>query len=195
MSQIRFTPLARIALALTMLATISSTFASDAASEDAGTVADRIVVLEPYARAMPPMQPTSAMFLSLKNTDGVDHALVAATSDVARSVELHTHIMEDGVARMRQVEKIDLPASATASLAPGGFHVMLIGLHGPLVEGRTMAATLHFEDGSTKAIEVPIRGLSYRGKSEPAGGMKCGTGKCGGSMGGMKCGGGKCGSR
>ena len=189
MQQLRFSTLALIAAVLVLLGVIQPAFAADRA-------ADRVIVVEPYARAMPPMQTTSAMFLSLKNTDDAAHALVSASSSVARSVELHTHIMEDGMALMRQVEKVDLPANATTSLAPGGFHVMLIGLHAPLVEGQTMTATLSFEDGSTKSIEVPIRGLSYPGKSEAAGGMKCGGGKCGASMGGgMKCGGGKCGSR
>ncbi|MCP5230948.1 MAG: copper chaperone PCu(A)C [Zoogloeaceae bacterium] len=162
----------------------------------ADSAADRIEISDAWARAMPPMQPTSAMFLTLKNKDAVEHALIAADSDVARSVELHTHIMEEGVARMRQVERIDIPANGSASLAPGGFHVMLIGLHAPLKEGEALSATLTFEDGSTKTLAVPIRGLSYKGSSETSGGMKCGGGKCGMSKDtGMKCGAGKCGSR
>lgn len=158
----------------------------------ADTAADKVEISDAWARAMPPMQPTSAMFLTLKNNDSVDHALVAADSDVARSVELHTHIMKDGVARMRQIKKLEIPAGSSASMAPGGHHIMMIGLHAPLKEGETLNAKLTFEDGSSKDIVVPIRGLSYKGKTASPGGMKCGGGKCGkGADGRMRCGGGK----
>ncbi|MCP5142435.1 MAG: copper chaperone PCu(A)C [Chromatiales bacterium] len=188
MRNLRFPALAMVAIVFALIASLSTASAGD-------RVADKIEVSDVWARAMPPMQPTSAMFLTLKNTASTAHALVSASSDVARTVELHTHLMEDGVARMRQVGKIDIPANGEASLAPGGYHVMLIGLHAPLKEGEVLSATLTFEDGSTKTVEAAIRGLSYKGDGASHGGMKCGAGKCGmSSDGGMKCGGGKCGT-
>ena len=55
-----------------------------------------------------------------------------ATSNLARKTELHLMEMDNGVMRMRPIEGgIDLPAGKTIHLAPGGYHVMLIGLNAP----------------------------------------------------------------
>lgn len=121
--------------------------------------ADAVRVGDPHARAVPPGQPNSAVFMSLHNGDGQDHALVGAKSPVAKVVELHTHVMEDGVARMRAVDRIDLPAGQTVELKPGGLHVMLIGLTHQLLPGETVAVSLTYADGSTAEIQAPVRSI------------------------------------
>jgi len=85
-----------------------------------------ISIGDPYARAVPPGQPNSAVFMSLENRSGADQALVAAESGVSEVVELHTHVAEGGMMRMRRIEKIELPAGQSVTLQPGGLHVMLM---------------------------------------------------------------------
>ncbi len=125
----------------------------------AAGAADQIKVDDAYARAVPPGQPNSAAFGRISNLGSQAHALVDAKSPVAKVVELHTHLMEDGVARMRRVEKIDLPANGSVELKPGGLHIMLIGLEHQLQADERIPLTLRLEDGSEIQLETPVRGI------------------------------------
>jgi hypothetical protein len=115
-----------------------------------------VSIEQPFARATPPGQPNSAAFMQLSNK-GEATALVAAHSSVANVVELHTHIHDEGVMRMRKIEQIELPAGATTLLEPGGLHVMLIDLKQPLQDGSRIDLTLEYADGSEQQIEVPVQ--------------------------------------
>jgi len=122
------------------------------------TAADSgLVVSDAYVRLMPPGSPNSLALMSISNRSGSDRRLLRAESPVARTVELHTHIDDHGVMRMRQVAAIDIPAGGRAELRSGGYHVMLIGLRQPLREGERVPLTLRFDDGSTQTLEVPVR--------------------------------------
>lgn len=121
-----------------------------------------VSVGDPYARAVPPGQPNSAVFMSLENQSGQGQALVGAESNVSEIVELHTHVEEDGMMRMRQIEKIEVPAGETVTLKPGGLHVMLIGLKQPLDAGDVVDLTLVFEDGSRSSVQAPVRRIEMQ---------------------------------
>ncbi len=123
----------------------------------AGTAADDIRISDPRVREMPPTVKTSAGFLTMTNQGTVDHALVGAESPWCGHVELHTHIHDNGVMRMRPVEKMPVPAGGVTKLQPGGLHLMLMELKRPLHAGEKMPITLIFEDGSRKSIEAPVR--------------------------------------
>ncbi|MEQ1569596.1 MAG: copper chaperone PCu(A)C [Myxococcota bacterium] len=113
-------------------------------------------VVDPYARAT--VTPSSAGFLVLNNTDTVAHAVVGAASPLVKTVEIH--VMEtgaDGAMTMRPIPRIDLAPGASATLAPGGMHLMLIGVTAPLADGGKLPLTLTFEDGTTSALELPVR--------------------------------------
>ncbi len=120
-------------------------------------LAETFEVQDAYVRAVPPGQPNSAAFMRITN-HGPDHrALLAAESDKAEVVELHSHRMEDGMMQMRQVEQIDLPAGETAVLEPGGLHVMLIGLTESLAPGDQIELTLGFDDGEKQTLSLPVK--------------------------------------
>lgn len=112
---------------------------------------------DPFARAVPPGTPNSAVFFTIENEGTQDRAIVSASSPAAKVVELHTHIMEDGMAKMREVPRILVPAGGETKLKPGGLHVMLLGLHHDLVEGEAVSVTLNFDDGTGKTFSAPIR--------------------------------------
>ena len=123
----------------------------------AGTAADEVEVLNPWAREVPPVMSSSAGFLSLKNTGSVEHKLVSASSDAAGVAELHTHINNNGVMQMRPVENIPVAPGETTELKPGGLHIMLMMLTKPLVAGEQLDITLTFEDGSSKQVQAEVR--------------------------------------
>ncbi len=116
-----------------------------------------IVVEDPYVRAMPPGQPNTAAFMQLHNTGSEARAVVEARSAASNVVELHTHVHEDGMMRMRQIEQIDLPAGEPVSLQPGGLHVMLIDLVAPLSVGERVGVTLVLDNGEEIAVDAEVR--------------------------------------
>jgi hypothetical protein len=70
--------------------------------------------------------------------------------------ELHTHINENGIFKMREVEAIEVPAGGEAVLEPGGLHVMFMGLHKPLKQGESVHLTLTFEKAGKVMVSVPV---------------------------------------
>ena len=120
-------------------------------------MASEVMVHDAYVRATPPAVINSAAFMTLHNHSKNPLALVKATSDVAKKVELHTHDMVDGQMRMYEVPKIELPAQSHTTLKPGGFHVMLLGLHKPLIEGQKVTLNLQLSDGTTLTLAAPVK--------------------------------------
>ena len=140
-----------------MLKIILAILACCALPAFAGTAADEVEVLDPWAREVPPVMSSSAGFLSLKNTGSVEHKLVSASSDAAGVAELHTHINNNGVMQMRPVENIPVAPGETTELKPGGLHIMLMMLTKPLLAGEQLNITLTFEDGSSKQVQAEVR--------------------------------------
>lgn len=119
---------------------------------------------EPWVRLVPGDR--TAGYLELRNTGDDDRRIVAAESPIAETTELHEHIHEDGVMRMRQVEYLDLPAGETLVLEPGGLHLMFIQLHDPLTAGDWVPVRLTFDNGETMDIHAQVR----RGEAEEGAG-------------------------
>ena len=142
-------PMTRTLLAAALLALASAAPLAEGPSA--------VSVSDPYARAVPPGQPNSAVFMTLTNGSAVPHALVSAQSPAAKTVELHTHVSEGGMMRMRRIEQIEVPAHGSVKLEPGALHVMLIGLNGELVPGGAVDLTLSFDDGSQAQVKAPVR--------------------------------------
>ncbi|WP_242469638.1 SCO family protein [Rhabdochromatium marinum] len=110
-----------------------------------------------YARAVPPGQQNSAVFMRLRNPTQQPLALIGASSSVAQVVELHTHVQQDGVMKMRRIEQIPIPVQGEAVLQPGGLHLMLIGLKQPLTVGDAVDVQLRFDDGGERAVTADTR--------------------------------------
>ena len=97
--------------------------------------------------------PSSAGYLKIQNNGTDDDWLIAATSDLARKTELHSMTMDNGVMRMRRVDSgIKVPAGGMVTLAPGGYHIMLIGLKNPLTAGQAFNVTLEFRHAGRMTI-------------------------------------------
>jgi hypothetical protein len=119
-----------------------------------------LAVAHPYARATAPGQPAGGAYFSVQNRGSQPDRLVSASADVSRSVELHQMRMEGDVMRMRQLDGIDIPPNGTVTLAPGGMHVMLLGLKAPLVAGDKFPMTLTFRDAGDVKVEVAVEAVA-----------------------------------
>ncbi len=108
-----------------------------------------------WSRATAPRQDVGAAYVTLRS-DTADR-LLSVTTPVAREAQLHEMSMAGGVMRMREVPGIPLPAGQKVSLAPGGLHLMLVGLNAPLTVGQTFPLRLTFEHAPPKDVTVTVR--------------------------------------
>lgn len=115
-----------------------------------------IHINHPWARPTAPGAVTGGGFMELKNTGNQADRLLSASAEVSDVVELHTHIHEQGVTKMRKVEVIDLPAGENVKLQPGGLHVMFIGLKAPLKEGDKFPVKLKFEQAGEITVDMNV---------------------------------------
>lgn len=115
-------------------------------------------ITTPWSRALPPTAHTGALFVSIRNQGEKDH-LLAAHADIADAVELHTHVHENGLMKMREVERIEVPADGTLELTPGSYHIMLIGLREPLREGMHFPVRLEFAASGSIELQAEVRSM------------------------------------
>lgn len=124
-------------------------------AEGAAMLGD-LSVADAFARAPAAPGGASAAYMTIRTAGAADRLLAASSPDAAR-VELHTHTVDEaGVARMREVEAIDVAPDAPAELKPGGLHVMLMGPRADLEAGQTIALTLQFETAGEVTVAVPV---------------------------------------
>ena len=116
-----------------------------------------INVEDPYARASSPAAQVGAAFMVITNSGDADDRLISATTEAAKRVELHTHVITDGIAKMMEVEEgFVVPANGEVLLQRGGYHVMMMGLTAPFVQGETITLNLVFEVAGEVALEVAV---------------------------------------
>lgn len=97
-------------------------------------------VKDAWVRAPAPGQDVAGVYMEIVSR--ADSILVAVASPAAARAELHSMALEDGIMKMRPLERIELPAGKAVTLAPGGLHVMLFGLKQPLKRGDKVPVTL-----------------------------------------------------
>jgi copper(I)-binding protein len=127
-----------------------------------GLAAAEITVTDPWARATILANRPGAAYLTLESD--TDDRLVAIETPAAGHVMIHRIETDDsGVSRMVHLETLDLPPGKPVTLAPGGMHLMLMGLAGKLEEGGTFPLTLRFEEAGEMTVEMPILGVAAVG--------------------------------
>lgn len=134
-------------------------FATSLLAADMAKVGE-ITIHQPWARASLGNAPNSAAYMTLETTGAAPDRLVSGSTPAAAKVELHTHMMEGGVAKMRPVDAIEVVPGEPTVLEPGGLHLMLSGLTQKLEAGTTMPLTLVFEHAGEVTLDVPVKGMA-----------------------------------
>lgn len=119
---------------------------------------------------------TAGVFLTIRNAGDADR-LVSAETKAAAVAQLHATTRSGDVVRMRKIDGVDVPAHGRVALKPGGTHVMLVGLQGPLREGTSFPLTLTFAKAGAVVVTVSVRqagavGMGQGMKMDDMGGMK-----------------------
>tara|TARA_R110002124_G_scaffold58226_1_gene162308 strand:+ start:570 stop:1073 length:504 start_codon:yes stop_codon:yes gene_type:complete len=109
-----------------------------------------------WCRPSPNGAQAGACYLTLKSSTG--DRLTGVATPVSTATQIHTMTMEDGIMRMGEMAGgLPLPADKAVTLAPGGEHLMLVGLTAPLVAGQTVPLTLGFEKSPAMTVQAEVR--------------------------------------
>ena len=129
--------------------------------------ADGITVSDPWIALPPPGAATNAGYLTIMHHSSAPCALVAAESPGYGRIQLHMSEVKDGVATMKHLDKVTLPATGTVSFAPGGMHLMLMKPKKALKEGDTVPIVLSFDNGERITVEAVVRKPTMAGAMHP----------------------------
>ena len=145
------------AIALGVLAIALSALPAAARDYKLGT----LDIAQPWARATAPTAPSGGGFLKITNSGSAADRLVSASSPAtATEVQIHEMKMDGNVMRMRELERgLEIAPGATVTLAPGGYHLMFMGLKAPLKQGTTVPVTLVFEKAGKIDIELAVEAM------------------------------------
>jgi copper(I)-binding protein len=123
-----------------------------------------LTVVHPWSRATAPSQKAGGVFLRVENASDQPDRLIGVESDLSEVTSLHRMIRDGDVMKMRPVEGgIEVPANGHVDLAPGGMHVMLIGLREQLIKETTIPLTLVFERAGRVEIDAVVEAAGARG--------------------------------
>lgn len=95
-----------------------------------------------WVRALPPGQTNTAGYATVINNGDAPVILVGGRSEIADQVEIHTTREVDGLRRMEQLAEVVIPAGQSVTFAPGGMHLMLLGLERMPSEGEKVLLCL-----------------------------------------------------
>jgi hypothetical protein len=119
--------------------------------------ASGVAVSAAWARSSPAGVTHGAAYVTLESA--VDDELIGieVPADVAAAVEIHETVADTGAEMtMRRVSSVDLPSAEAVVFEPGGLHMMLIDLAGPLESGSTFVLTLTFATAGPQTVAVEI---------------------------------------
>lgn len=145
--------------------TLALAGSAQAASYRAGS----IEVADPWSRPAA-ANGNGAGFMVITNRGAKPDALKSVETQAARKAEIHQSSTAGGVMRMQRLDAgIALPAGKAVTLAPGGYHVMLLGLTKQLKSGDKVPATLVFQSGARVKVEFQVMATAPAGGDAMAG--------------------------
>lgn len=98
----------------------------------------------------------TAAFFDLRN-EGESTCTLTGVSVLGAVGEIHTTIEEQGVFKMRHLDKVEIDPGETVRFMPKDNHIMLMHMAKPLAEGDSTLLTLHYADGQNHTVNVPVK--------------------------------------
>ncbi len=123
----------------------------------------QIEIEKPWTRATAPGAKVAGGYMTIHNRGTAPDTLVGASSSAAARVETHVHLMENNIARMREVPGYEVPANGNFALKPGGAHLMFMNIKAPFKEGDKVPVTLKFERAGEVQVEFHVGRLTAMG--------------------------------
>ncbi len=117
-----------------------------------------VTVQDAWIRITVPQQKVTGAFMKITST--ADAHLVGIKSPIAERAEIHEMKMDNDVMTMRAIPSLPLGAGKSVSLAPGGYHIMLFGLHQQVKAGDSVPLTLLIEDGQKQRTTIEVKAIA-----------------------------------
>ena len=111
----------------------------------------------------PPGMTVLAGYLDIENRGDTVVQISGIRSDAAGQIEIHRTELHDGTASMVELATLSLPPHTRLKFRQGGYHLMLMGLRGPLKAGDKVDLQLRLGDGRNEGVAAEVR----RGDAEP----------------------------
>jgi copper(I)-binding protein len=148
-----------------LLSSAVSVFAADVRAGD-------LLISQTWSRATPGGAKIGAGYLTIENKGGAPDRLVAVSGQVAGKIEIHEMAVNNGVMTMRPVEQgLTIEPGKSVTLAPGGYHLMMMDLKSPLKQGDKVPLTLEFEKAGKVAVTLDVQAVGAKAPSGDGGGM------------------------
>lgn len=135
-----------------------------AGSSPAPAEQDRVIVSRAWSRATPKGAKVAAGYFTVENRGTRPDRLLSAESAAAAKVEIHQMSVQDGIMTMRPLDGgLAIPPDATVSFAPGGDHIMFVGLNAPFEEGQRIPVVLIFEGAGKVEAAFDVGSVGAKG--------------------------------
>jgi copper(I)-binding protein len=119
-----------------------------------------IVVERPFSRATPGGAQVGAGYMTITNKGAAADRLISASSPAAEKVQVHEMTMQNNIMKMRELAGgLLIDAGKTVSLAPGGYHLMIMGLKAPLKAGDKVPVILMFEKAGKVEVTLDVQAI------------------------------------
>ncbi|AWM07828.1 copper chaperone PCu(A)C [Bradyrhizobium symbiodeficiens] len=119
-----------------------------------------LVISQPWSRATPGGAKVAGGYLVIENKGTAPDRLIGGSADIAGKFEIHEMAVENGVMKMRALDKgLTIEPGKTVKFAPGGYHLMLQELKGPFKQGDKVPVTLQFEKAGKVAVSLDVQGV------------------------------------
>src|ERR1700760_121330 len=128
-----------------------------------------LVITQAWARATPNGAKIGGGYLTIENKGSAPDRLIGGSTDAAAKLEVHEMAMKDGVMKMRPLDNgVVIEPGKTVKLAPGGYHLMMFDLKGPLKQGDTVPVTLKFEKAGEVKVSLAVQGIGAQAPGDAA---------------------------
>ena len=122
-------------------------------------LAHEVIMHDGYVRETIPGTQVSSAYMTIDNHSEKAITLIGASTNVSQRVEIHEHIVNDGMMRMQQRQSLTIQAQSEVVLQPSGFHLMIFDLKQPLKQDDTISLTLHFSQQDDLVIQLPVHSI------------------------------------
>ncbi|CCE05911.1 conserved exported hypothetical protein [Bradyrhizobium sp. STM 3843] len=131
-----------------------------------------LVISQAWSRATPGGAKVGGGYLTIENKGSAPDRLVAVSGDIAGKIEIHEMAVTNGVMTMRPLEQgLAIEPGKTVTLAPGGYHLMMMELKNPLKQGDKLPLTLEFEKAGKVAVTLDVQAVGAKGPGGEGGSM------------------------
>jgi len=135
-----------------------------------GVLASDVMVKEAFARASAvPTAKAGTVYMTFTNNSSKADHLLSVTTAASDSAQVHESVEKDGIATMKPVEALEIPAGGTVDLKPGSLHIMLTGLRTPLKKGDMIMLELKFEKAGTVEVMAHVGDVAAGGHAHTEG--------------------------